>query len=45
MTRAEWNISQLVVAIRWAWVPLAALCGMIFGFENAARNEMREKHV
>ena len=45
MTNAEWDMSKLVVAILWAWTPLAALCGMILGVENTARNDMRRSHV
>ena len=36
MTRAEWNMSQLVVGILWAWIPLALLCGVLIGMEKKA---------
>jgi hypothetical protein len=45
MTRVEWDMSQLVVAILWAWIPLAALCGMIFGMEEAAAERTPKTHV
>ena len=41
MARVEFNLSQLVVAILWAWVPMGAFCGVISGLEQAATQSAR----
>ena len=45
MTRLEWDMSQLVVAILWAWIPMAVLCGTILGMERAAVARTPKAHV
>ena len=39
MTRFEFNLSQFLVAFLWAWTPMGALCGVIHGMEQAARQK------
>jgi uncharacterized membrane protein YccC len=45
MTRFEFNVGPLVVALLWAWmVPFGTLCGVIFGLERAALQKFDHGH-
>ncbi|HKQ36661.1 MAG TPA: hypothetical protein VJ063_01210 [Verrucomicrobiae bacterium] len=43
--RSEWGMSQLVVALVWAWIPMGALCSLIFGVERAAADTRKKADV
>jgi len=45
MTRVEWNMSQLVVALLWALSPWGAVCGIQWGMEEAAVARTPKTHV
>jgi hypothetical protein len=44
MTRAEWDMSQLVVALLWAMSPIP-LFSILIGMEEAAANRTSKTHV
>ena len=44
MTRFEFNLSQLGVAVLWALTPWGAILGCIYGLERAALEKAAERH-
>ena len=44
MTRFEFNLSQLVVAMLWALTPWGAILGCIYGLERAALQKAARSH-
>ena len=44
MTRFEFNVSQLVVAVLWALTPWGAILGCIYGLEHAALQKAAGNH-
>jgi len=44
MTRFEFNVSQLGVAVLWALTPWGAILGCIYGLEHAAIQKAAGRH-